>query len=1057
MANKCVLITALPRTYKEWYVKTKNKMETDGKSVSNEQLEKIWLDHMTKNDKSGLMQYIHHSDRGARTAIQFGKSTPKETMILGVKDNQDGTTTVATLDGVYTFTNESAKSIDTYKGNNVTMPIMEDIHKQSAAEVSGFSVPFNVLSGQANAWASKYMLIGLADKSGKIIGPLIKKAHVAAKKKSSLYRQTTNLIADGYRNSEFLAKLRATLGMTGDIDKKALHEAITVAYNSARWTREVLDTDLPKLDKWISAELRNAEDRKNLNTIFGQSGFMHLMDNQDLMGEINKGKASIDDLIKMIPHNSKQLKEAQELKTYLIKGILPSNRNTNSTGSKTVEQLAALLALKDDAKLWDTMVKVRSKHPKLWVELLKISGMVKSLNEVILKGKENSIGKGSKHVYSGYDGHGMMDVYDDIHEYRVVDIKEMERLTERDPRWIVVRVPTKTEVGILSRRGMDTFQEGIGLDKDVIRNGVQIDTQYVDSMVGKYGPEWLAKNNIASDTDSGYVRYRVVLKQQEKEANKYLGNVAHTLYRTWVHNAQIVEMQTVQQLVLDKMTATGEVGVDEMEKVITRNNKVDKDKRKEVKPFLSTQLTMDELKEQYPEVAKRYVPVKNVSTYNNMRNMVTYVRKDMEDILIGYPTGSLINEDATFGVPLQRVETVYKQLVQMIKLKMVVANPKKLAVDMLSNTSLLLAMDVGIGEIYSKYPKTLTYSKELSGLEGNLVSAKLKLAQAEAMRRDTTSEHKLVERVTRQLKAHPFYIAVEHGFIQSQGTSMLVKEFDTITGLQKTIDEAIGYIMKDSKGNTTAMHDAVVWMMNAGFGLDDILNSVSNMSKIKGTTVGKELEGIAERLASKKGKDIIKAEEKALGRKLTKEELDEVYKDADTVRYVSEFIAAPGSEIVRQGSRAMQMGDLMGRWVLFTHEVEKAMKEKGLPYTTFEELYKNKGKVDQKWYEETIYNASELARETFIDYRINMPKEIKVLSDYGVLLFPSFWIKAQKVIYNLAKYHPINAGVGLLAAELLGVKGASIIDANILSKAYEGTLVHAGVDVFKAGTIVLGL
>ena len=72
-------------------------------------------------------------------------------------------------------------------------------------------------------------------------------------------------------------------------------------------------------------------------------------------------------------------------------------------------------------------------------------------------------------------------------------------------------------------------------------------------------------------------------------------------------------------------------------------------------------------------------------------------------------------------------------------------------------------------------------------------------------------------------------------------------------------------------------------------------------------------------------------------------------------------------------------------------------------------------------------------------------------------MFPSFWLRAQKVIYNLIKYHPINAGAGLVLTDVLNLNGASIIDANVLNKMSQGTLIQAGQDVLSPGTIILGL
>lgn len=59
----------------------------------------------------------------------------------------------------------------------------------------------------------------------------------------------------------------------------------------------------------------------------------------------------------------------------------------------------------------------------------------------------------------------------------------------------------------------------------------------------------------------------------------------------------------------------------------------------------------------------------------------------------------------------------------------------------------------------------------------------------------------------KEMERHPFYPAIKNGFIQSQGTSMLVKEYDTISGLQKTIDDVVKMVVTDEKGNPNKMHD----------------------------------------------------------------------------------------------------------------------------------------------------------------------------------------------------------------------------------------------------------
>ena len=1052
------MITAIPRSYKEWFISTKKALEDEGRPSSNEYVEKMWLDHMTKNDKSGLMKYIHHPDRGARTAIQFGKKDSKETLVLGVKDNEDGTVTVATLDGVYTFNENSSRSLPTKNDRSVVMPIMEDIQKQSRAmEISGFNLPFTPLSASANAWASKYMLIGLSEVSGKIIGPKIEELHRKAKEKSDLYNDTVALIVDGYRDSLLVKKIKVMLDMSGDFKMRDINEVLNIATENGRRTKAVLEDQMPELEKWIDRAIRNKEDRKKLDAIIGRSGFMHLLDNKEVMGELHKGEKEIDEIQKMIPYTQMQLKEATELMRYMMYGEVKSDR-VNAKGSKTVEQLAAILALKEDGN-WDTFKKLRAADGgKLYVEILKVAGMVKGLHEVVHLGRSNSVGTGSGKVYEGYDGNGILDVYEGTHEYAYATKEELNGYL-KDPRWKQVHKAEGDkqdgDLYILARESTGSFQDGIGLNKDVIKNGIQIDTKYAQGMAARYGQEWLIRNNIVKDTDNGYMTYRIVLNQKAKEAVGLKSNIAHTLYRTWVHNAQLVEMATIQKLAAQNMVAKGDAAVETIEKRIGYNRE-NKDK-KELKPFISTKLTYDELKEKYPNVYKEYTPVKNISMYGGFRKNVDYVRKDMEDILIGYPQGSILKGDDTLGITLQRMETIYKQLIVMLKLKLVAANPAKIAMDAVSNVTLLMSMDVDAMEIGRGFSEGMKFANEMSKLEGELVSARLKRTQAESLGEDTKKFDARVKDIETRIEDHPFNRAIKNGFVQSEGTSLLMKEFDTISGLQKSIDDVIKKVVQDKNGNPNKAHDVIVWLMNAGFSVDDILNSVSNMSKIKGTGFGEELAGIADRLAKKKKKDVIKEEEARLGRKLDEDELRDIQNDADTVRYVSEFIAAPSSELVRQGSRAMQMADIMAKWTLYTREVRKALKAKGVDIKDMDtkRLLTEIDKVeDGKELEEA---AAQLARTTFIDYRMNLPKELKVLSDYGILMFPAFWIRAQGVIWNLAKYHPINAGVVLLATHLLGSQGASIVDAAIPVKAMNGTLIHGGQNVLTPGTIIPGL
>jgi len=75
---------------------------------------------------------------------------------------------------------------------------------------------------------------------------------------------------------------------------------------------------------------------------------------------------------------------------------------------------------------------------------------------------------------------------------------------------------------------------------------------------------------------------------------------------------------------------------------------------------------------------------------------------------------------------------------------------------------------------------------------------------------------------------------------------------------------------------------------------------------------------------------------------------------------------------------------------------------------------------------------------------LNMPKELKVLSDYGVLLFPSFWMRIQKVIYSTIKAAPATSAVGLALSNAVGMDIETILDSNMIYKLFGRNLDQHG-------------
>ena len=142
--------------------------------------------------------------------------------------------------------------------------------------------------------------------------------------------------------------------------------------------------------------------------------------------------------------------------------------------------------------------------------------------------------------------------------------------------------------------------------------------------------------------------------------------------------------------------------------------------------------------------------------------------------------------------------------------------------------------------------------------------------------------------------------------------------------------------------------------------------------------------------------------------------------EGDMARWLSEFIASPDSEAIRLGSALVQSTDVASRYTLYKH-LKKNPKH-----------YDPKTKTTRDMTEEEIINK---VLEAFVDYKVNMPKNIKVLSDYGVLLFPSFWMRVQKVMYSIAKENPAKVATGVFISQMFEFQVPTYADSNIFVKA----------------------
>lgn len=831
-----------------------------------------------------------------------------------------------------------------------------------------------------------------------LLYPHVRKGHEAAKKKWDLYEETANLLNDKFVESDMAQRMRKAIGVNNDSKDELIHDLLGIGTDIMQKSQELLDRNMADLDKEIQKQYTKKENQIRLYQIFAKTGIANLQHDKAIQEGVLSGKLSIEDALKQVEAgiDVSDKKTLDDVAEYMITGIsktgITSSRDV-SVHKKEVELYVTLKAMSKIDGAQDML--------KGMGEDLRNHMYVRSLDVYAL----------NKEVHgntSDFDGHYMMDVHEDVHEYKMVTERDMKTdKYSKSKDWIVVKEPDSTNgiIGIVARPVIDVANTpGVGLNVNKFNNGFYLDeaqsaliTGKTSKMTEKMSHEYLMKNGLMRAGN----RYRFVLDEKTKvETLGMKQNIAHSLYRTYVHNKELIETQAIRDIVIESGidTLKDETAVASFDKKVEKNRDAASTDKEQLPPFLKLDYDYGTYDELPKWIRKYYRTPSNLSTYDGFNRNITLVKRGDADVLLGHKNFKLFGEDSR---ALAKAEYAFKQLIVLSKMHMVVTAPAKLAVDFMSNLGILTTMDVPVADIYDGFKEGWVEYNNISKLRGEQVQLELDV------RAGVKGADKKLEVKKKEIGNSKFYDAYKNGFIQSYSTDLTLKEFDTIAGLQKNIDDMVNAITTDKKGYPNVAHRAIKKWMKFGFEVDKLVLAASKNSKINGTTVGNEMEKLANRLKSKKDEESV-------------------------ARYVSEIIGSPSSEIVALGGATMVITDALSKYTLAKHLETQVNVKTAKKYTT-KEAYME-------------------ANKTFIDYRQNLPAEVKALSDIGVLMFPAFWMKIQKVIMGLVRYHPATAISGYVIADAIGANGANIIDTNIFNKVSDGTVLNDPTSIVDTDT-----
>jgi len=267
----------------------------------------------------------------------------------------------------------------------------------------------------------------------------------------------------------------------------------------------------------------------------------------------------------------------------------------------------------------------------------------------------------------------------------------------------------------------------------------------------------------------------------------------------------------------------------------------------------------------------------------------------------------------------------------------------------------------------------------------------------------------------KRLEEHPLNTAVKNGFINSISTDIMASG-ETMEGLTKDIDRMPRFIVEDDKGNLNYLGDVISKVGRYGVSAEDFLIPFVKAFNKFGAT---------------------KEFSKVLAESILN--IKRLKSDKDVAGYLHNYVLSPNSEFVKMGTWINDITDLTAKETYYRHLIDTGVPHKKAVTTVI---------------------------KAFPDYKENMPPEVKVLSDYAVLMFPSYWMRIQKIIYNMARQKTLNLSLQLELESMLGSQlgegflqsfvSENIIDANLYNKFTDfGGIVHSPIDLATTDSLLL--
>lgn len=487
--------------------------------------------------------------------------------------------------------------------------------------------------------------------------------------------------------------------------------------------------------------------------------------------------------------------------------------------------------------------------------------------------------------------------------------------------------------------------------------------------------------------------HKLLLTKDQKREMGLIEDFSQGLVRSTAHSMALQESQIIRDELLKKEThmIIGKGNSITKLETIIKAENVDN-------PWFLKLEEGTEYSKLSPEIRAKYMPVEGrASDVKGFNENVDLVRKDISHWLLGGTAKSLF-ENPTMKWALR----ILKNTISGSKIGMVVLNPIKIANDNLFNIMYLGVLGVSPFFIASSYKEISKDFAQYSDLQRQIFQAKLQhVARPES---DKIKKH--LSNLQKRLAANSIGDIGDKGFVNSLGSDLVSRSADTLSGFQADMHKALEYLLLKKDGSKNRVSNFIVELQKIGYQAEDFFSYLGNIaSRSKSTALlHQELDLVSERLRE------IKSEE-------------------DIVNYVAQFTTSPSSEAVRFGSAMTDLTDVLAKETLYRH------------------LTQNKGMSPSDARIEVL--------DSFPDYKENMPIAIKGLSDVGIIMFPTFWLRIQKSIYHIIHHKPVSLATELMAQEVLGTNVNTIFEANVINKSQQfGGILHSPFEHSGVGSVI---